>query len=168
MKLYSIKEKLVLDVPYITNDEGIFYTKFLTDEELKESGYLRVVQEEYPVVTDKFKKIRDKSEVRGDTYVISYEVVGKDLEELTELFKQKTQKLLDAKAKAKGYDDILSACSYAGFDNPFREEGEKFGRWRSEVWSKGYAILKDIAEGRRKLPESFKEILDELPILEEI
>lgn len=168
MQLYSIEKKLISDVYYVANDKGTYYTKFLKDEELKEFGYLRVIQEEYPTNLDEFKKIVDKSEVRGDTYVIAYEIVGKDLNELTALFKEKVQQLLDNKAKEKGYDNVLSACSYAGYDNPFKVEGEAFGKWRSEVWSKGYAILKDITEGHRKLPESFKEILDELPILKEI
>lgn len=168
MKLYNLKDELVEDVPYIVSDKGTFYTKFLTEEELKELGYLKVIYEDYPTNTDEFKKVVQSSEVKGDAYVISYEIVSKNLEELTALFKEKTQELLDAKARERGYDDILSACSYAGYDNDFRAEGEAFGIWRARVWKYGYGLLNTIAEGKHKMLKSFDEILAEMPTLEEV
>ena len=168
MQLYNLKENFVDDKPYIVTDKGTFYTEFLTEEELKELGYLKVIYEDYPTNTDEFKKVVQISEVKGDTYVISYEIVSKNLEELTALFKEKTQELLDAKAREKGYDDILSACSYAGYDNDFRAEGEAFGIWRAKVWKYGYGLLNAIAEGKHKMPKSFDEILAEMPTLEEV
>lgn len=168
MQLYNLKENFVDDKPYIVTDKGTFYTEFLTEEELKELGYLKAIYEEYPTNTDEFKKVVQSSEVKGDAYVISYEIVSKNLEELTALFKKKTQELLDAKAREKGYDDILSACSYAGYDNDFRAEGEAFGIWRAKVWKYGYGLLSAIAEGKHKMPKSFDEILTEMPTLEEV
>ena len=168
MQLYNLKENFVDDKPYIVTDKGTFYTEFLTEEELKELGYLKVIYEDYPTNTDEFKKVVQISEIKGDTYVISYEIVSKNLEELTALFKEKTQELLDAKAREKGYDDILSACSYAGYDNDFRAEGEAFGIWRAKVWKYGYGLLNAIAEGKHKMPKSFDEILTEMPTLEEV
>lgn len=168
MELYNIKEGIVENKPYITTSEGTLYTSFLSKEELKELGYLKVIYKDYPTNTDEFKKVVQFSEVKGDTYVISYEIVSKNLEELTALFKEKTQQLLDAKAREKGYDDILSACSYAGYDNDFRAEGEAFGIWRARVWKYGYALLNGVAEGKHKLPASFDEILAEMPTLEEV
>ena len=168
MQLYNLKENFVDDKPYIVTDKGTFYTEFLTEEELKELGYLKVIYKDYPTNTDEFKKVVQISEVKGDTYVISYEIVSKNLEELTALFKEKTQQLLDAKAREKGYDDILSACSYAGYDNDFRAEGEAFGIWRAKVWKYGYGLLNAIAEGTHKMPKSFDEILAEMPTLEEV
>lgn len=168
MQLYNLKENFVDDKPYIVTDKGTFYTEFLTEEELKELGYLKVIYKDYPTNTDEFKKAVQSSEVKGNTYVISYEIVSKNLEELTALFKEKTQELLDAKAREKGYDDILSACSYAGYDNDFRAEGEAFGIWRARVWKYGYGLLNAIAEGKHKMPKSFDEILAEMPTLEEV
>ena len=168
MQLYNLKENFVDDKPYIVTDKGTFYTEFLTEEELKELGYLKVIYKDYPTNTDEFKKVVQISEIKGDTYVISYEIVSKNLEELTALFKEKTQQLLDAKAREKGYDDILSACSYAGYDNDFRAEGEAFGIWRARVWKYGYGLLNAIAEGKHKMPKSFDEILAEMPTLEEV
>ena len=168
MQLYNLKENFVDDKPYIVTDKGTFYTEFLTEEELKELGYLKAIYKDYPTNTDEFKKVVQISEVKGDTYVTSYEIVSKNLEELTALFKEKTQELLDAKAREKGYDDILSACSYAGCDNDFRAEGEAFGIWRAKVWKYGYGLLNAIAEGKHKMPKSFDEILAEMPTLEEV
>lgn len=168
MQLYNLKENFVDDKPYIVTDKGTFYTEFLTEEELKELGYLKAIYKDYPTNTDEFKKVVQISEVKDDTYVVSYEIVSKNLEELTALFKEKTQELLDAKAREKGYDDILSACSYAGYDNDFRAEGEAFGIWRAKVWKYGYGLLNAIAEGKHKMPKSFDEILAEMPTLEEV
>ena len=168
MQLYNLKENFVDDKPYIITDKGTFYTEFLTEEELKEYGYLKAIYKDYPTNIDEFKKVVQISEVKGDTYVISYEIVSKNLEELTALFKEKTQELLDAKAREKGYDDILSACSYAGYDNDFRAEGEAFGIWRAKVWKYGYGLLNAIAEGKHKMPKSFDEILTEMPTFEEV
>lgn len=168
MQLYNLKENFVDDKPYIVTDKGTFYTEFLTEEELKELGYLKVIYKDYPTNTDEFKKAVQSSEVKGNTYVISYKIVSKNLEELTALFKEKTQELLDTKAREKGYDDILSACSYAGYDNDFRAEGEAFGIWRAKVWKYGYGLLNAIAEGKHKMPKSFDEILTEMPTLEEV
>ena len=42
--------------------------------------------------------------------------------------------LMNEKAKEKGYDNILSACSYSYFPNPFQEESTRFFVWRSKTW----------------------------------
>lgn len=60
---------------------------------------------------------------------------------------------LDRQAKAKGYDSILSACSYAAPEGmPFQVEGAAFLKWRSEVWSQAYAMLAEVDAGTRPMP----------------
>lgn len=168
MDLYNISEGRIENKPYVITSEGTLYTSFLSKEELKKLGYLVVSYDEYPVNTDEFQKVVQASMIDDDVYKVSYKIVSKNLEELTALFKEKTQELLDAKAREKGYDDILSACSYAGYDNDFRAEGEAFGIWRARVWKYGYGLLSAIAEGKHKMPKSFDEILAEMPTLEEV
>ena len=168
MQLYNIKEKYISDVPYVVTDKATLYTKFLNKEELKELGYLMVVEEPYPTFDSDFKKAITNDHIKDDTYISSYKVVDKTLDELTLLFKEKTQELLDAKAREKGYDDILSACSYAGYENDFKAEGEAFGVWRAKVWKYGYALLEAISKGEKELPKSFKELIKDMPKLEEI
>lgn len=168
MDLYNISEGRIENKPYVITSEGTLYTSLLSKEELKKLDYLVVSYDEYPVNTDEFQKVVQASMIDDDVYKVSYKIVNKNLDELTALFKEKTQELLDAKARERGYDDILSACSYAGYDNDFRAEGEAFGIWRAKVWKYGYALLNAIAEGKHKMPKSFDEILAEMPTLEEV
>lgn len=60
---------------------------------------------------------------------------------------------LDRRAQAKGYDSILSACSYAAPEGvPFQTEGAAFLKWRSDVWSQAYAVLAEVKAGTRPMP----------------
>ena len=71
------------------------------------------------------------------------------------------QNMLDNAAKAKGYDSILSACSYAAYPNPFQAEGQEFVAWRGAVWAKCYEILGEVEAGTRTAP-TVSELLAEL------
>lgn len=56
---------------------------------------------------------------------------------------------LDAQARARGYDDIRSAVTYA--EEPavpkFQAEGQALRAWRSMVWQRCYQILADFQAG---------------------
>ena len=86
-------------------------------------------------------------------------------EELIEQTKQMAltavQNMLDNAAKAKGYDSILSACSYAAYPNPFQAEGQEFVAWRGAVWAKCYEILAEVEAGTRPAP-TVPELLAEI------
>lgn len=76
------------------------------------------------------------------------------------------QAYMDAKVQERGYDGILSACSYVNtgierFDN----EGAACRAWRSAVWEKCYAILAEVQAGARAVP-TVEELINELPKLE--
>lgn len=97
-------------------------------------------------------------------------VEGKDSTEIEVIRSQQTedyftseiQLWLNEEAKTKGYDSILSACSYAGYINPFQIEGQKFGAWRSDVWTQGYIILDEVKNSVRTIP-NIEDLLLELP-----
>lgn len=73
------------------------------------------------------------------------------------------QAMLDAKSKERGYDGILSACSYASSTNPkFAAEGQACVEWRDAVWSKCYEILGDVVAEKREIP-TVEELIDMLP-----
>lgn len=101
----------------------------------------------------------------GDREATEEEVKIYQTSNLVSLFKSRIQALLDEKAQAKGYDSIVSACSYAGYENPFRAEGEAFGVWRANVWAYGYEQLALIQTGARAIP-TVEEFLAELPTME--
>lgn len=70
---------------------------------------------------------------------------------------------LDSKAREKGYENILSACSYAGHTNPFQAEGQAFVSWRGNVWAYCYQELEKVQAGTRAEP-TVDEFILELPV----
>lgn len=87
-------------------------------------------------------------------------VVTPTVQEYTEA----VQTHLDDAAKTKNYDDIVSACSYAGAPNPFQAEGQAFLTWRADCWNKCYSIQADVANGLRTAP-TIDALIAELPAL---
>jgi len=73
------------------------------------------------------------------------------------------QTMLDETARERGYDNILSLCTYATSPTvKFADEGQAAIKWRDEVWAKGYTILADVESGSRAIP-TVDELLAELP-----
>lgn len=77
------------------------------------------------------------------------------------------QSRLDQFAQHRGYDGILSLCSYATSSDPqFAAEGALGVQVRDETWRALYQILADIKNGQRPVPNDFSEIESELPTME--
>ena len=75
------------------------------------------------------------------------------------------QARLDAFARTRGYDGILSAATYAVSANPqFALEGGYCVAARDLTWAKGYEILGAVMAGEREVP-TLRELFDELPAL---
>lgn len=72
---------------------------------------------------------------------------------------------LDATARTRNYDGILSLCSYAASTSPkFGPEGLAGVAWRDAVWEACYAILADVQAGSRAVPTA-NELLAALPVM---
>ena len=85
-------------------------------------------------------------------------------EEMQERYTRAAQFALDAFAKTRGYDGIMSACSYvASTDQQFRLEGEYCVSLRDATWRHGYAILAAVLAGTMELP-SVDNFLAMLPV----
>ena len=75
------------------------------------------------------------------------------------------QNRLDTFAQARGYDNILSACTYANSSvTKFKNEADYCIAQRDATWTTLYSILADVEAGIRTVT-SFADIEAELPIL---
>ena len=74
------------------------------------------------------------------------------------------QSLLNITAQSRGYDDILSLCTYATSSIPkFSGEGQAGVNWRDAVWGTCYTILAQVEQGIVPMPTSIDDILVQLP-----
>lgn len=77
-----------------------------------------------------------------------------------------TQLRLDTFAQTRNYDGILSACTYATSGVPtFAAEGQYCVDARDATWSALYTILGEVLAQTRPMPESFADIVGDLPAL---
>lgn len=76
------------------------------------------------------------------------------------------QAMLDDKAKERGYDNILSACTYATSTVPkFQAEGQACVNWRDAVWSGAYLLAASVENGNMQ-PPAIPALLSMLPTME--
>ena len=76
-----------------------------------------------------------------------------------------TQKRLDDFARTKGYDNIVSACSYATSESTYGGEGKYCVGAREETWDTVFAIQAEVEAGTRPIPKNYAEIEPLLPPL---
>lgn len=107
-------------------------------------------------------------EDKGEYYeVIANEIHIPTVEEIKANLLQAVDRYLNETVQVKGYDSILSACSYAfdETDDIFSNEGKKCLAWRSKVYRTCYNILAQVENGEREIPTE-EQLLNELPKLE--
>lgn len=75
------------------------------------------------------------------------------------------QKKLDEVAQTRGYDGILSLCSYATSSDPtFSVEGQAGVEWRDAVWRYCYNLLAEVQAGTKPVP-TVTELIAGLPTI---
>ncbi len=75
------------------------------------------------------------------------------------------QQRLDAFARTRNYDGILSACTYATSTVPkFAAEGQYAVNARDAAWAACYQIMAAVQGGQRPMP-TVEQVLSELPTL---
>lgn len=73
------------------------------------------------------------------------------------------QSHLDSTVKVRGYDGIMSLCTYATSTNPaFAAEGQAGVAWRDAVWAKCYEVMQAVLSAQRQAP-STEQLIAELP-----
>jgi len=98
----------------------------------------------------------------GTTEVFDFRTADEIANAKIKAYEYEVQKHLDAIAKSYGYDNVMSACSYAAYTNPYQIEGQSFIAWRGAVWQYAYAQLQLVQTGQRLEP-TINELIAELP-----
>lgn len=89
------------------------------------------------------------------------------LEQMEAQFTTAIQQRLDDFARARGYDGILSACTYATSAVPkFKTEGQRAVELRDSTWAAAYDLMAQVKAGTRPMPANLADIEDDLPALE--
>lgn len=71
---------------------------------------------------------------------------------------------MDVKAQSYGYDNILSAVSYATSTvAKFQAEGKAFNKWRDDVWTYGLALLDVVKDGTNTITTA-ADLIASLPM----
>lgn len=131
---------------------------------------------EYDADTQRMIEVSPVKE--SDGWKRKWEIRNLSQEEIEEIKKIKKNRIitqlinsvqsrLDAFARSRNYDNILSACTYATSSiTKFKSEGQCCVKSRDDTWVKLFEILAQIDKGDRPLPESYADIESELPVLE--
>jgi hypothetical protein len=75
------------------------------------------------------------------------------------------QNYMDAVVRQRGYDSLLSACTYATSKNaPFQFEGQACIEWRDAVWLYCNQLMENVIAGNAVIP-SESDLIQSLPTL---
>lgn len=100
----------------------------------------------------------------GDFEIMEFPEYIETPEETQARYTQVAQSALDTFARTRGYDSIMSACSYAtSTDAQFRAEAECCVTLRDATWRRAYEILDAVIAGTMELPTE-EEFLTMLPV----
>lgn len=159
----------------LANPAVSFPARDWTDEDLIESGFAVLNDPlQVPVCGQQEKTVEgDPVNVDGKWYVhldvvpmTETEVIESDALIIAGIYDQ-VKIRLDDFAATRGYDSILSLCTYAASPNPvFQAEGIYGVTARDSTWEKLYEIMAEVETGTRPLPASYDDIAAEMPVLE--
>lgn len=86
--------------------------------------------------------------------------------QIIEAFTAQIQERLDAFARTRNYDGILSACTYATSSvQKFSVEGQRAVDLRDQTWAAAYSILDEVLNGQREMPATLDDVEPDLPVL---
>lgn len=92
-------------------------------------------------------------------------ITNKPVEEIQSMLAAGVQQHLDNFARTRGYESMLSACTYATSTNSrFAPEGQYCVAARDDTWAMCYQILEEVQQGLRPTP-TLNELLAMLPAL---
>lgn len=147
----------------------------ISDQELVEYGVVRVIATGQPVY-DRLTQncvevnpfyVNNRWEQQWSVVQASLEEIAKRKESIKADIIAQTQQRLDLFSQTKGYDNILSCCTYATDPiQKFAQEGQYCVQARSATWAQLFQIFEDIDNELRPFPQSYQDIESELPQLQ--
>ncbi len=148
----------------------------LTDDILTRHNAARIIitgQPEHDRLTHKavemapvFSTERNRWEQAWNVVPLSAEEVQANVDMLQQQIVGATQNRLDEFARTRGYDSILSACTYINSSiTKFQYEAQYCVRARDETWASLHQILAEVVAGKRPIPEGYQDIEQDLPTL---
>ncbi len=158
------------------DNPGVYFPADLTNEILVAHNAARVVvtgQPEHDAMTQGAVEItpiysaeRSRWEQAWQIVPLSAVQIAANAIELQSQIVAATQERLDAFARTRSYDGILSACTYATSTvSTFQAEAQYCVSARDATWAKLYQILAEGEAGVRPVPSCYKNIEPELPQL---
>lgn len=146
------------------------------DEAYKPFGMYRVFTSHLPLYSDQTERLQEGTpefNPEVQRWLQSWQVVPLTVEELQAKDKalydgivSATQVRLDTFAQSRGYDSILSACTYASSSVPkFTAEGQYCVDARDATWAKLLELLAEVQAGTRPRPSGYADVEPELPPL---
>lgn len=145
-----------------------------TDAALASWGVFLVAETARPACDPNTHKVVEQTPQRvGDAWQQVWAVVALSAEEVAERERQvraeiadQVQQRLDTFAQSRGYDNIVSACSYATSQHPkYGPEGRYCVQAREQTWDALFVIEADVIAGTRPMPAGYDDIESELPAL---
>lgn len=172
-----IKNDAVEKYPYSFTDlrrdnPNTSFPKVINQATMESFGAMLVFNTTHPSITDQQVLVEGTPVFSNNRWEEVWTVRDKTAEEIaadqqriqTEIV-QATQARLDDFARTRGYDSILSACTYATSPTAkFATEGQYCVQQRDATWAKLYQILTEVEAGTRPIP-TWEEVEAELPAL---
>lgn len=175
MLLAKIDNGLVVKYPYTFGDlrsdfPNTSFPSDLTGADLSDFGVFSVSKVDAPIANYK-QVVYEGALAKVDEQWTQVWIVrdassaeeAQALNQIQSEYEAEIQKHLDFTAQSRGYDNMISACSYASGTHPkFSVEGQDCLAWRCAVWEAAYQIMTDVRSGARPLP-TVQQVIAELP-----
>ncbi len=148
---------LIADLPRL--HYGVTVSVWSVPTDYRANGFFVATQGEWP--GEEFGEPVFSAFLPADAQAIQLDANRRLIMRLTEA----VQAHMDSTVQQRGYDTLLSACTYANSANPtFKAEGDACVAWRDAVWDFCYEWVAEAQAGLA-MPPTEQELILALPEL---
>lgn len=154
---------------------GTSFPNVMSDALLAEFGVYPVTQVPVPAYDTMIQNLVEGTPVNvGGVWTQTWSVadatpeqIAQRMSAIKDAITAQVQQRLDDFARTRGYDNIVSACSYATSTHAkYGPEGRYCVTAREDTWDTMFSIEAQVQAGLRPIPLTYEEIEPELPVLE--